>query len=84
MIAGGFVEIIQTTDAKVEAGTRPLRLSECVGFAHAMGMPWHAMLAQQEPLLDELDPLADLERRVGRRRSAKTIRWNSYARESRG
>lgn len=65
MIAGGFAGIIQTTVAKVEAGTRPLRLSEFVGFAHALGMPWQAMLAQQEPLLDERDPLADLERRVG-------------------
>ena len=65
MIAGGFAGIIQTTVAKVEAGTRPLRLAEFVGFAHALGMPWQAMLAQQEPLLDELDPLADLERRVG-------------------
>lgn len=65
MIAGGFAGIIQTTVAKVEAGTRALRLAEFVGFAHALGMPWQALLAQQEPLLDERDPLADLERRVG-------------------
>lgn len=65
MIAGGFAGIIQTTVAKVEAGTRPIRLAEFVGFAHALEMPWQAMLAQQGPLLDERDPLADLERRVG-------------------
>lgn len=64
MTAGGFAGIIQTTVAKVEAGSRPLRLAEFVGFAHALGMPWQALLAQQEPLLDEREPLADLERRV--------------------
>lgn len=65
MLDDGFSVMTQSTVAKVEVGTRPLRLAEFVGFAHALGMPWQAMLAQQEPLLDERDPIADLERRVG-------------------
>lgn len=65
MLEDGFSVMTQSTVAKVEVGTRPLRLAEFVGFAHALRMPWQAMLAQQEPLLDERDPLADLERRVG-------------------
>lgn len=65
MLDDGFSVMTQSTVAKVEVGTRPLRLAEFVGFAHALGMPWQAMLAQQEQLLDERDPLADLERRVG-------------------
>lgn len=64
MIEDGFSVMTQSTVAKVEVGTRPLRLAEFVGFAHALGMPWQAMLAQQEPLLDERNPLADLENRV--------------------
>lgn len=64
MVAEGFTGVIQTTVAKVEAGTRPLKLSEFVGFAHALGMPWQALLAEHEPLLDDEDPLADLENRV--------------------
>lgn len=55
---------VQTTIAKIEAGTRPLRISEFVGIANALGMPWQSLLSGQAPMLDERDPIADLETRI--------------------
>lgn len=65
MSARGF-SVIQTTIAKIEAGTRPLRISEFVGIAHALGTTWHSLLAVSDSVLEEDDPLAHLEARLNR------------------
>ncbi|MBD3942802.1 helix-turn-helix transcriptional regulator [Microbacterium sp. NEAU-LLC] len=56
----GF-SMMQTTVAKIEAGTRPLRLSEFVGIAHALGMPWQSLLAEPSPMIHGDVPIAEME-----------------------
>ena len=48
--------MIQTTIAKIEAGSRPLRVSEFVGIAQALGMTWHSLLATADSMLPLGDP----------------------------
>lgn len=63
MHAQGF-GMIQTTIAKIEAGSRPLRISEFAGIAHALGMTWHSLLAVSDSMLEKGHPIEDLEERL--------------------
>lgn len=64
MKALGFASMMHTTIAKIEAGSRPLRLAEFVGIAQAFGMPWQSLMAEVEPMLDAAEPLADMQNRL--------------------
>lgn len=55
---------IQTTIAKIEAGTRPLRLSEFMGVAAALGVTWHGLLATTGVTLGDGDPLLQVEQQL--------------------
>jgi len=68
------IEMHQTTIAKMEAGKRPLRVSEMFGLSHAFGMPPGAVFfmpisAQSFPGMEALsDELARTERVVAEMR----------------
>lgn len=60
----GFTSMMHTTIAKIEAGTRPLRLAEFAGIAQAFGMPWASLMADVEPMLDPSDPVAEMQQHL--------------------
>jgi len=60
----GF-NIQQSAVAKIENGTRPLRVSELVAIAHALGVPWQTLMMSGENYANYArDPVARLQERV--------------------
>lgn len=60
----GF-SIQQSAIAKIEKGTRPLRVSELVGIAHALGIPWQSLMVAGENYGSfAKDPVARLQERI--------------------
>lgn len=60
----GF-SIQQSAIAKIERGTRPLRVSELVAIAHALGVPWQSLMAAGENYASfARDPVARLQERI--------------------
>lgn len=56
----------QTMIAKIESGARPLRLSEFVGIAEALGVPWQTLLLAMENYgkFSGTDAIGRLQQRV--------------------
>lgn len=60
----GF-NIQQSAIAKIENGTRPLRVSELVAIAHALGVPWQTLVIAGENYASfSRDPVARLQERI--------------------
>lgn len=60
----GF-SIQQSAIAKIEKGTRPLRVSELVAIAHALGIPWQSLMMAGENYGNfAQDPVARLQERI--------------------
>ena len=68
-LAGFGVDMHQTTIAKMEAGKRPLRVSEMFGLSHAFGMPTGAVFFM--PIrVEQFDGMEQLSAEIARTEEA--------------